>query len=351
MLKKFMKKEINLVNVVLCMLVVFIHIASEAISTLRVSTWQHLSIYIPHKLSSFVVYGFIFISGIKLFIKDTKKIELLEYYKSRIRKIIIPYILSVCVYYIYFIFKNYFNFSMLEFIKYIITGDLVAHFYFIIIIAQFYLLFPIWKKLIKSCNPLLVVGISFIITIFFTKYLPNVIGDIFNGFNFVYNDRIFTTYLIYWILGVYAGKNYNRFCEILIKNEKKIIISFSCIALVYLIINYSFIINRNFVECLNILQMMYNLIAILFVYLICMKLSKNDKIINIIEPVNRNTYSIYLYHILIIFIINEILNKFNVVGMSQRLIIKFGFVYFILIGISYLKKNNNKNFIFLSKKH
>lgn len=350
MSKKIVKKEINLMNVILCLLVVFIHIVSEPVSTLRVNTWQYLSVYIPHKLSSFVVYGFIFISGMKLFIKDTTKIKLIEYYKSRIKKIIIPYILSVCIYYVCFIYKNYFSFSASELIKYIFTGDLVAHFYFIIIIAQFYLLFPLWNAIIKYCKPLIAIGISFIITMIFNRYLPTIISNVFDGFNFIYNDRIFTTYLLYWVFGIYAGKNYDKFCMSLIKNEKKIIISFLCVGMIYLIVNYNFIINRNFIEYLDILQTIYNLSAILFSYLICIKLSSKDKIMSAIEYVNRNSYSIYLYHILIIFIINEMLNKFSVLSISKRLIIKLALVYFILIGVSFLKEKISKKFTSLMGK-
>lgn len=180
MLKEFRKIEIDLINVVLCTLVVFIHITSEAVQTLRIGTWQHLFVYIPNKLSSFVVYGFIFISAIKLFIKDTEKIKLSEYYKKRIKSIILPYVFAVLIYYIYFISKKYFDFSMLELIKYIGIGDLVAHFYFIIIISQFYLLFPVWKKITKHLNIFIVIGFSLVITLCFTKYLPKVLENKFH---------------------------------------------------------------------------------------------------------------------------------------------------------------------------
>lgn len=338
MQKNFIKKEIDVMNVILCMLVVFIHITSEAVSTLRVGTWQYLIIYIPHKLSSFVVYGFIFISAVKLFMKDIEKIKLLEYYKNRIKKIVIPYVFSVLIYYIYFILKDYFGFSSVELIRYICTGDLVAHFYFIIIIVQFYFLFPLWKKVINHSNVLITICFSCIITLCFTKYLPIWLSDIFNEYKFIYNDRIFTTYLLYWISGAYAGKNYEKFYDFLTTKAKSITISFLCISIIYLAINYNFVINKTFVECLTALQLIYNILAILFVYSMCIKISNKEKIILAIEPVNKNSYSIYLYHVLIIFIINEILSKFNIVGMAERLFIKMFFVYFILISISFFKK-------------
>ena len=75
-MKKFeiKKQEIDLMNVFLCLLVIFIHIASEAVSSLRNDSWQFFLVYIPHKLSSLAVYGFIFISEKELVKNFSKSI-------------------------------------------------------------------------------------------------------------------------------------------------------------------------------------------------------------------------------------------------------------------------------------
>lgn len=343
---KNIKYELNLMNVFFCILVVFIHIASEAISTLKVDSWQFLIIYIPHKLSSFVVYGFIFISAMKLFIKDINKINLLEYYKNRLKKIVFPYCISVCIYYVYFVLNNYFKFDLIELFKYIINGNLVAHFYFIIIIVQFYLLLPVWKLILKKIKPSIMIIASFIITIIMSEKLPVLIKCLLNESDFIYNDRIFTTYLFYWIFGMYAGTYYNKFCALLRKYKKILIFSFSILAFLYIYINYNFVINGMFAKYLNVLQNIYVTISILFFYSLFLKISQMTNMAEKVKTLNDASYDIYLYHVMAIFIITDLLNKHCIYRVSERFAFKMFLVYAIILIYSFLK-NFLKN---LSKK-
>lgn len=338
------KKELDFMNVFLCLIVVFIHIASESVSNLQNNSWQFLIVYIPHKLSSFVVYGFIFISSVKLFIKDEEKINIPRYYKGRLKKVIIPYLISVCIYYFYFIVKGYFDFSFSNIIKHFLIGDLVAHFYFVIIITQFYLLYPILKSIIKKIKPVIGITISFMITFTFTRYLPLWLNFIFKDIDFIYNDRIFTTYLFYWVLGAYVGLSYKKVLEYLKVNKRKINILYAITAILYLFINYSVVRFNVAASCLDIIQMIYVTIAIVFLYSNSIRLSKNENIYNLIIHINKSTYMIYLYHILIIFITTDLLNEFLIFDIGNRLIIKLFLVYFVLIIYSF-SSNLTKKFI------
>ena len=133
------KSEISLLNTVFCLLVVFIHICSEPVTRLTSGTPAHFMAFSLWKLSSFVVQGFILLAGIKQFLVP-KSQSYPSYIKSRILKIVLPYVLAVVVYYLYFVWRQYISFSPKELLKYIITGDMSAQFYFVIAILQFYLL-------------------------------------------------------------------------------------------------------------------------------------------------------------------------------------------------------------------
>lgn len=331
-----MKKEINILNVIFCLLVVLIHITSEAVSGLNNESIPFLMVYIPNKLSSFVVYGFIFLSAVKLFSKDTKKIKLLDYYKGRFLKILVPYFIAVLIYYLYFISRGFFEFSIKDLLNYILTGDLVAHFYFIIIITQFYALFPLWRKLFDKVNKYVLLVASLIITFVFNRYLPSIISNAFNGFNFIYNDRIFTTYLFYWVLGALVGMNYKTFTDWIIKHKMLICGSFAIIATTFISFNYLFVRYKYFVSILDILQIIFNISAILFLFYMAIRLSNSEKLIKAITNINSHSYYVYLYHVILIFILNDVLDNVGAYRIDERLVIKFFAVYIVIFALCYI---------------
>ena len=63
------RREIDFANVFLCLLVMLIHILSKAVSALDRTSLQFAAVYIPSRLSSFVVQGFIFLSAVKYFMR------------------------------------------------------------------------------------------------------------------------------------------------------------------------------------------------------------------------------------------------------------------------------------------
>ena len=64
---KTRRHEISFLNVVFCMLVVFIHIISYAVASFSPGSINYNLAMFPWRLSSFVVQGFVLLSGIKLF--------------------------------------------------------------------------------------------------------------------------------------------------------------------------------------------------------------------------------------------------------------------------------------------
>lgn len=67
--------ELSYLNLTFCILVALIHILSEPVSSLDRSSLQYFVVMIPHRLSSFVVQGFIFLSGLKLCLGGRCKIN------------------------------------------------------------------------------------------------------------------------------------------------------------------------------------------------------------------------------------------------------------------------------------
>ena len=210
-------REISFVNVVLCLLVMWIHICSVAVTGLPKENISFFGVYVPWRLSAFVVQGFIFLSALKYFRKEGA-FSYGSFLWGRIRKIGVPYVIAVVISYLGLIDLGYYTFDLGFLGESLLLGNMIAPFYFIIIIFQFYLLMPLWRKMTEKVDFWVAALASVMLMRLFHGGLPAMIGILSPGTEFIYNDRVFTSYLAYWVLGCYAGKYYDRFLEGIRKN-------------------------------------------------------------------------------------------------------------------------------------
>ena len=328
------KIEISFVNVLLCLLVIFIHVSSEPVTGLDKLSVQFAVVSVPWKLSAFVVQGFIFLSGMKLFMSNTESINYGRYYWTRIKTIVLPYILWVVIYYLYFISRGYFGFDAVKLIKCIFLGNLVSHFYFIIIIVQFYALMPLWMRLIKNIHPVIVLLGGVMITVLFGKYFTTFINFFNSEYFFPYNDRIFTTYVFYWLAGCLAGKYYTEFKNMIRKNSAFISLAFIIIACFNAVFSWIDLSGRGNIYWLEDLHTLYCIFAIMFVFMLGINYSEGKKpYLGLLKAVDNVTYPIYLCHILIIMVLNTYLTEFGVYSIGKRYIIRIFIVYTAAVGL------------------
>lgn len=342
-LRKPRKFEISLMNVLFCILVVFIHVSSAPISELNKLSWQYILVFIPWRLSSFVVQGFIFLSAIKMFLNKGQKLDYKKFYLSRLKSIIMPYVLLVIVYYLYFVYNSYFTFSLKELIRYILLGDLVGHFYFIIIIFQFYALAPLWAAMVKKVKPIPMLAVSLLITLIFNQYLPGIIGFVFKGYEFQYNDRVFTTYLIYWVAGCYIGLHYDKF-KTFIKDK---LAAFGVLYGACAIMNagLSWLHNARLIHIawLEYVHVLYCIAAILFFYILAVRMCEKSWLdLPVIHKIDSSSYLIYLSHCLVIFIVNDFLSRCGITRVGISYGIRIIVTYTVTIGCCILYKRSKE---------
>ncbi len=316
------KNELSLANILCCLIVIFIHVNSEALLDLNKGSVWYAASYMLWQASSFVVYAFIFLSGIKQFLK--KDINIADFYKKRLTKIVIPYVLWVLIYYAYDIIMGISVFDIKTLIYYLYSGDYIGHFYFVITIIQFYLLMPLWIKLYQKVNPVLMIIISFIISAFSWKILPGIT-------HFRFFDRIFTTYLVFWTLGAYIGMNYEKAKETIKRYSKYIYVLFALSlvgAVGYLYITHINHIHMWFAEYI---MMTYRIIAVLFLFAI--SLTRINKIceIKFMKILDRSSYNIYLSHLLVQKHAVYLINAFAIWRISHRMFVRSASVYVISI--------------------
>jgi len=97
--------EFSICSVIFCLIVVFIHVSSEAVTLYNKQSVIYIIVLSLWRLSSFVVQGFIFLSGLKLFLKSGG-FSYKRFYISRLKRVVIPYIVVFCLFYLYFVINN-----------------------------------------------------------------------------------------------------------------------------------------------------------------------------------------------------------------------------------------------------
>ena len=333
------KPELAVFNVVLCLLVIFIHVSSTTVTALQKDSWQYAAVFFPWRLSSFVVPGFVFLSGLKLFLNHTSKIDLKRFYLGRFLRVVVPYLIWNLVYYLYFIARGYFGPSLTDFLKYLVTGTLVSPFYFIIIIVQFYALAPLWYLTVKKIPAVLAIAISIPFTLIMTRFLPQLLLLINPNMHFIYNDRIFTTYLCYWLAGCYIGANYQSVKRVLKNNRRVIAVIFVIFTLAEAVLSYISLSGIKFISWLENIHFLYCIGAVLFLFALVCSVYEERRLTNtLVLGIDRASYSVFLSHCLVIFIVNEAMNAIGIHREFLKYSIRAVIVYTVTISLCLLFK-------------
>lgn len=343
------KNEISLLNVLYCLIVIFIHCISSAVVSLSPGTVSHAIVFTLSKMSTFVVQGFIFLSGLKHFLKEDSA-SYGRFLCAKLKAIILPYIIWCGIYFIYFSLVNNTPFEFTALIKGILTGNLCYHLYYIVILSQLFILFPLWKKLFTKENALIILPAVTILTSVCTNGLPGIIKVFLPNVDFIYNDRIFTTYLLYWTLGCYAGIYYNEFTKALIKSKKTVCIMFTTVSFFNVYLSYASIKGTHYIPVLGSMHILYCICAVLFTYLTALWLKDSPLIKStLFRIINKSSYGIYLSHSLFLAVTDSvIINAVNPKPIALTLI-RLGVVYIASVGLcslytivkSFLTKKKN----------
>lgn len=318
-------KEISLMNVLMCFSVVTIHLTSNPVTLLRHDSFWYLIMFIINKFFTFAVPAFVFLSGFKLYNKyKDNKIDLKQFYTRRLKKVVIPYLIAFVVYFIFYIFENLIEWK--DFFPSLLLGTLVAHFYYILIAIQLYLLFPLLHKLFGKFDKIMLV-LSFISTIIFNQFVF-----------FEYSDRFFGTYIFYFILGMFVAKHYT-------KQEIRpfwvYLVGFVPTALAHIYLCYIMSLGNYWYKYSGIGQVLYVSLACVVIYNLCLK-NKNEKIEKWIDFVNPHTFYIFLYHILIMNILQFVIYpRFNL-SIKYQFIMSFVIVYFIIFIYCWIRNLKKK---------
>lgn len=321
--------ELSSYDAILCLLVVLIHVMSEAVVGYRKGSLLSVAAFFVSRAATFVVPAFIMSSGIKHMNKyGTKPLKYLQYMAARLKKIYLPYALIAAVYYLYYVFiLKYFPFNLHEMLISILNGTAASPFYFIVIIMQFYLLTPLWGALARKISPKIYLPLAAALTIF-SQYTFR---------TYTYGDRVFLCYLLYWLIGCSIGTNFEEFKKLAARLKNLIVAIGTVATIAYVAMAYA--------EFCGVFGSFYTeFVKLVFctsaslMYLSFMP----TRPVHPAERIAAVSYYIYLIHCLILLEVTRYLDKLSIVSLSKRLVLRAVFVYTLSIVLTLLYKKIKK---------
>lgn len=203
--------ELDIVRAFAIMGVVAIHSTTNPIVKLDVQSDMYAFYNFINIFSSFCVPTFILLSGLVLFYNYYPKKfgwkEAKEFYLKRMLYIVIPYVTISLIYYVanhYYVGKVPTE-IVIDFMKKLVTGRANYQLYYMVVIIQFYLAFPLFLVLLKRF-PWLAKGSIWL------GFLGQWIFWYFNS-NYIHYSRtsiISFTYFSYFFVGAFIGIYYEQ---------------------------------------------------------------------------------------------------------------------------------------------
>lgn len=327
-------KEIDYLRGIATILVILIHLTSSAI-TFPVTSLSYQLVGAFNCAITFVVPTFLFISALIMTykLKNTEKICWSKFLLKRIIKVLSALIIWSLIYILYW--GDIFNLTQKKVLGYLILGNASYHLYFIPLIIQLYLLFPIIWIIVKNISKIKInLLLSFFICIVLCGFLQYSFTTIFrlNIFKtFIHFPTIIFSYTLPISIGIWIGFNYSQ----IKKFYNKFFIVF---LLIFTIFACYYYVKINFVQYTYKATLLF---SPLYWSLIILTLTYFLRYINkstFLSKISQKSFVIYLSHPLILDILNKSLNYeiFNITPfLTANYFINIFTKFLITLSMSY----------------
>ncbi len=302
-------------------------------------------------VSRFSVPIFFFISAFGLFYKIdlAAPFDYENFLRRRFKAVLVPYLLWSIFYVIH---DNFFYGSGIPAPGYALEilffGLAKYQLYFLVILIWFYLLMPIWIKIVREMTAKKFAAIFFLQILFncFSSYDTNLTAFV----NSLPDDSILKMFLMWrlnwlvlhyvfiFLLGAILAVNSGRFFRFM-KDNKKIINASFALTLTMLLSWFYFLIYRlnysptaavNTAHQLSPPGFLYTIAASIFFFMLFENFSFGEKIDSALKFLGKHSFFVYLFHPIPIAYLLLIFGKLNLVMNSTNAII----LYFLTVLIS-----------------
>ena len=329
-------------NGVACLLVILIHVLSLGISSLQTDSWQFFAVFVPWRLSSFVVPLFVFTGAVKQVVSFSGKQLTVAVYgaylKNRFFKVVLPYVVWVAIYYAYYIRIGFVDGSVAEFLRYLYIGNLSSHFYYVIIVLQFYLLLPVWMWVVRRIPVYTALCAAALVTVFMLSFA----GLLFHfGVRFAYTDRVFLSYLFFWVLGLYAGKHEAVVLDGLRKKGRVMpaVLLLVCACLAY-------ISQRGIIYWSNwdAVKLVADTMAIALLLACCVQMEAGSRAARWLGKIHEASFTVYLSHCLFMLMATRQMERWGVSSVAVLMLGRLLVCYTVPFGL-YVAEKRCKGFL------
>jgi len=315
-------EELNYLNAICCLLVILLHVLSIGITNADPGSFKMLFIYMPWRIAAFAVPAFIFSSAVKVSynLEQTGRENYFSYIWKRIKKIYIPYVIWCLVYYSVFYKINYVRGDIGELLTYLLDGTLSAQFYYIIVIMQFYLLRPLWSFALRKVPWYISVSCAALLNVIMIQ-APGFLSAL--NINFAYTDRIFPSYILFWVIGLYVGKYYVSFRESLIKNRRSLV--FAALVILFLVtMQYLQFYSGKYFFDFSYVKLFMDCVSIILLFALCLCLNKAPQVFKkLLGRIHKASFSVYLSHCLFLVLITSYLQNHGVESLKILIVLRF----------------------------
>ena len=282
--------------------------------------------------TKFAVPAFVFVTGIVLFYNYYEQLDYPKFIWKRTLEIFLPYLLWTGIYDLYYHGVPAINHLWLKaFAKNVLFGTGAYHLWFVVMIFQFYLLYPVLLALFKWVRSWITTQLRFIgvITLLAALYIllmwfsaGYIAGGHFQVKAYVlqlllikFRDRNFLFFSFYFVLGGIAGVSISKWRDFIIRS-----VSWNSMAFVALFvwIGYELMqglsggrINLNYSTSLKPSMFLYTVSEILLVYGLSLAIAKSgSRLLGLLDFTGKYSYGAYLVHALALNYVNKALTGF-----------------------------------------
>lgn len=293
--------ELDIVRAISILAVVLIHVTADwtVDPGLKGSSTQ-LFILFLNKISYFAVPVFIFLSGIVLFYiygDNWSAKQAGIFYWKRVRQVLVPYILWSFFYYIYnpwlWTPEHPIKVDIKVFLEQLKWADSGYHLYFMIIIVQFYLLFPLLVWAVRNAawfrKTLALWGLAVQAGVYIYSHWFGAIS---------HKPELCITYFGYFLVGGAIGLNYSNFRAWLERNKFWVIPASVVTGLLYTGLNILASRGHSFENTwFEILWLLYSLgIGISLIWMAKELLLKWKRVASFFVSLGLVSFGVYLMH-------------------------------------------------------
>ncbi len=195
-------EEFDFARVIAMIAVITIHVTSAYIGYQSNILVMGMNLaFILNQLARFSVPLFILLSGTSLGLSANDD-SYGKFLHRRLTKIGIPYLAWTAVYTVYNNYPDFGAMNLRSVLKMVLLGQAAPHLYFIVIIFQFYLIFPVLRRCINKA-PYKYTLLAFVITygiqklFYFKRFGMDLIPNVLQPYLWL----LFPTWIFYFVMG------------------------------------------------------------------------------------------------------------------------------------------------------